>query len=91
MTDTTTPGAPDTDLATELPIRRPSTNQYLAGNYAPVESEVTAHDLPVVGQRPIAADHLEVGQLAAVNALRAEHVFVTFTQHLNSDRVSIGC
>ncbi len=52
MTDTAMPSAPDTDVATDLPIRRPNSNQYLAGNYAPVESEVTAHDLPVIGEIP---------------------------------------
>ena len=26
---------------------------YLAGNYAPVSEELTAHELPVVGQIPI--------------------------------------
>jgi carotenoid cleavage dioxygenase-like enzyme len=49
MTET---AAPNTDVAPDLPIRRPAANQYLAGNYAPVESEVTAHDLPVVGEIP---------------------------------------
>ena len=52
MTDT---AAPSIDTATDLPIRRPHANQYLAGNYAPVEAEVTAHDLPIVGEIPAAA------------------------------------
>ena len=47
MTDTATP---PTD--TDPPIIRPSENPYLAGNLAPVEAEVTAFDLPVVGQIP---------------------------------------
>ena len=39
-----------TDIA---PIgRRPNGNQYLAGNFAPVQTEVTAHDLTVIGQIP---------------------------------------
>ncbi|HRE00078.1 MAG TPA: carotenoid oxygenase family protein, partial [Ilumatobacteraceae bacterium] len=29
-----------------------STNLYLTGNYAPVRDEVTAFDLPIVGQLP---------------------------------------
>ena len=33
-------------------MRRPDDNQYLAGNYAPVEDEVTAHDLPSTGRSP---------------------------------------
>ncbi len=47
MTDTLDPTA-----STDLPARRPSTNQYLAGNYAPVEEEVTAFDLPTAGAIP---------------------------------------
>ncbi len=39
--------------STELPSRRPSNNIYLSGNYAPVEDEITAHDLPVVGEIPV--------------------------------------
>ena len=31
---------------------RPSPNRYLAGNYAPVADEVTAFDLPVIGELP---------------------------------------
>jgi len=41
-----------TDTIDAAADRRPSENQYLAGNYAPVESEVTAHDLPTTGQIP---------------------------------------
>jgi carotenoid cleavage dioxygenase len=33
--------------------RRPSDNRYLVGNYAPVEQELTAFDLSVVGQIPV--------------------------------------
>lgn len=47
MTDTLEPAA-----APELPDRRPHENIYLSGNYAPVEREVTAHDLTVVGEIP---------------------------------------
>jgi carotenoid cleavage dioxygenase-like enzyme len=36
----------------KLPMRRPNDNTYLSGNYAPVESELTAHDLRVVGEIP---------------------------------------
>ena len=43
----------DTAETAALPLRRPHDNQYLAGNYAAVESEVTAHDLPVVGEIPV--------------------------------------
>jgi 8'-apo-carotenoid 13,14-cleaving dioxygenase len=50
MTNSIDSAAELTDTA--FPIRRPSENQYLAGNYAPVETEVTAHDLPVTGQIP---------------------------------------
>ena len=39
--------------ATDLPDRRPNANRYLAGNIAPVESEITAFDLPVTGQIPV--------------------------------------
>ena len=42
--------------AAELPTRRPNDNIYLAGNYAPVEQEVTAFDLSVVGQIPAELD-----------------------------------
>ena len=43
----------DTAETAALPLRRPHDNQYLAGNYAAVESEVTAHDLAVVGEIPV--------------------------------------
>jgi carotenoid cleavage dioxygenase len=49
MTDTRTPAS--TRAAGTAPLR-PNDNQYLAGNYAPVEREVTAHDLTVVGEIP---------------------------------------
>lgn len=44
MTDTLEPAA--------LPIRRAHDNRYLAGNFAPVEQELTAFDLPVTGEIP---------------------------------------
>jgi len=31
---------------------RPEINPYLVGNYAPVSEEVTAFDLPVIGELP---------------------------------------
>jgi carotenoid cleavage dioxygenase-like enzyme len=30
-----------------------TTNRYLRGNYAPVSEEVTAYDLPVIGELPV--------------------------------------
>lgn len=47
MTDTL-----DSAALSDIPDRRPNDNIYLSGNYAPVEQEVTAHDLPVVGEIP---------------------------------------
>jgi carotenoid cleavage dioxygenase-like enzyme len=44
MTDTLEPAA--------LPRRRAHDNHYLAGNFAPVEQELTAFDLPVTGEIP---------------------------------------
>ena len=35
-----------------FPVYRPNENQYLAGNMAPVAEEVTAFDLPVIGELP---------------------------------------
>ena len=35
-----------------VPSTRPNENPYLAGNYAPVEQELTVFDLPVVGEIP---------------------------------------
>ena len=40
-------------VMTDLQSRPNIENKYLAGNFAPVESEVTAHDLPVVGEIPV--------------------------------------
>jgi carotenoid cleavage dioxygenase-like enzyme len=40
----------------ELPERRPAANRYLGGNFAPVERELTSHDLTVVGQIPAELD-----------------------------------
>jgi carotenoid cleavage dioxygenase len=45
MADTAVPNV-------EIPSRRPAANRYLAGNFAPVEHELTTHDLTVVGQIP---------------------------------------
>jgi carotenoid cleavage dioxygenase len=45
MADTAVPTIGTTD-------RRPSENRYLAGNLAPVEHELTVHDLSVIGQIP---------------------------------------
>ncbi|MEP6299628.1 MAG: carotenoid oxygenase family protein [Ilumatobacter sp.] len=53
MTDVPEPAPTTATTATDLPLRRPSDNIYLSGNYAPVEVEVTAHDLPVVGEIPV--------------------------------------
>ena len=47
MTDTLDPEA-----TTDLTIRRPDDNPYLAGNLAPVADEVTAFDLPTSGEIP---------------------------------------
>lgn len=56
MTDTaarTTAGRSDRFLdEADIEIARPNDNQYLAGNMAPVEHEVTAFDLPVTGEIP---------------------------------------
>jgi carotenoid cleavage dioxygenase-like enzyme len=41
-----------TDVDVDLPVHRPNANPYMAGNLAPVEREVTAFDLPVVGEIP---------------------------------------
>jgi len=41
-----------TDTISPITDRRPNDNQYLSGNFAPVETEVSAHDLTVVGQIP---------------------------------------
>ena len=40
-----------------------ATNRYLSGNYAPVEEEVTAFDLPVTGRIPETLDgrYLRIG------------------------------
>jgi carotenoid cleavage dioxygenase len=46
MTDT------ETRPTASLPTRRPNDNRYLSGNFAPVDSEITAFDLPVVGEIP---------------------------------------
>ena len=81
MTDT---AAPNIDTATDLPIRRPHANQYLAGNYAAVDSEVTAHDLPVVhhwkillrtGQNPLrgAGQGIVRSQRLKIGNHRAHH------------------
>ncbi|HSP29105.1 MAG TPA: carotenoid oxygenase family protein, partial [Ilumatobacteraceae bacterium] len=42
-----------TDTVRSLRDPRPSENPYLGGNYAPVEQELTAFDLPVTGQIPV--------------------------------------
>ena len=42
-----------TDTVSSLRDPRPSENPYLGGNYAPVEQELTAFDLPVTGQIPV--------------------------------------
>lgn len=42
-------GTPD---AAPFPVHRPNDNQYLAGNMAPVDAELTAFDLPVTGRIP---------------------------------------
>ncbi|NND73572.1 MAG: carotenoid oxygenase [Ilumatobacter sp.] len=47
MTDTTDRRVTPIDLS-----RRPNANRYLAGNYAPVEHELTAFDLAVTGRIP---------------------------------------
>jgi carotenoid cleavage dioxygenase-like enzyme len=49
VTSTGTGAIPDQDI----PDRRPSDNRYLVGNFAPVEHELTAFDLSVVGQIPV--------------------------------------
>ena len=41
-----------TDTESRTAALRPNDNPYLAGNLAPVEKEVTAFDLPVIGQIP---------------------------------------
>lgn len=42
----------DSAAVSDVPDRRPNENIYLSGNYAPVEQEMTVHDLPVVGEIP---------------------------------------
>ena len=41
-----------TDTVAAVRAPRPNENPYLAGNYAPVEQEVTAFELPVTGEIP---------------------------------------
>lgn len=49
-------GAAPGQMAGALPVWRPSESPYLGGNFAPVEREVTAFDLPVTGEIPAELD-----------------------------------
>jgi carotenoid cleavage dioxygenase-like enzyme len=44
--------SPPTTMPPSIPRRRPSTNPYLSGNFAPVDRELTAMRLPVEGRIP---------------------------------------
>ena len=65
----------DIDTVTDLPFRRPSVNPYLAGNMAPVETEVTVFDLATIGTIPadLAGRWLRNGPNPEVVADPAKH------------------